>query len=144
MNRLTARLAVLLAAAVALIVVAVVAVNCGSDSDPAVTPPPVVATATLTSAATAEPTLTAAPEPTPTATPEPTPTATPEPTPTATPTPTPDDTRDGLNRWRIGRGAGRSAYRAALRGPDAAVQGAIPPDSAAGSPARAIPDAPLP
>ena len=25
--------------------------------------------------------------------------------------------RDGLNRWRIGRGAGRSAYRAALRGP---------------------------
>ena len=41
--------------------------------------------------------------------------------------------RDGLNRWRIGRGAGRSVYRAALRGPAAAVQGAIPPPCRSGS-----------
>ena len=95
MNRLTARLAVLLAAAVALIIVAVVAVNCGADNDPAATPTPVVATAataTPTPTATPEPAPTAPPEPTPTAPPEPTPTATPEPTPTATPEPTPTAT----------------------------------------------------
>ena len=35
--------------------------------------------------------------------------------------------RDGLNRWHVRRGAYRSACRAALWGPAAAVQGAIPP-----------------
>ena len=52
--------------------------------------------------------------------------------------------RDGLNRWRIGRGAGRSACRAALWGPIPRFRGRSRPDSAAGSPARAIPDAALP
>ena len=96
MNRLTARLAVLLAAAVALIAVVVVAANCGSGNDPAVAPPPVVATAAATATSPPEPTPTATPEPTPepapTATPEPTPTATPEPAPTATPEPAPTAT----------------------------------------------------
>ena len=52
--------------------------------------------------------------------------------------------RDGLNRWRIGRGAGRSACRAALRGPMPRFRGRSRSHSAARSPARAIPDAALP
>ncbi len=52
--------------------------------------------------------------------------------------------RDGLIRWRIGRGAGRSACRAALWGPIPRFRGRSRPHSAAGSPARAIPDAALP
>ena len=56
----------------------------------------------------------------------------------------PGASRDGLNRRRIGRGAGRSACRAALWGPIPRFRGRSRPHSAAGSPARAIPDAALP
>ena len=48
-------------------------------------------------------------------------------------TKTPQDAKDGLIRWRVGRGGYRSAGRAALWGPDTAVHGWSSPPCRSGS-----------